>query len=430
MKIVIHVFDDRSVDIEELRNLVASVASQLKLTAKGIDVCVFPPTQITDIMTLQACCREADEAVKDGHIFFVDLCLASRDLSEKVLVSEHRRQIPDPDLVLDWSDSDLSRTAGGLLLAWHVLTTAGSQNLLVFASGQSSEDFTAERVAEMRGLMNGRNAAVPYNWARDNFARVSRERKEDYLKEKISVWLAHFFNPLERIHPKDSELWFSSVHPTMNHTFAHQGYDYIRTLVHYLSCALQVEENRVRAWYMSLGEQIKVELHEYVLCIVGASAACHNDDRAGRRLQWRHLPFLATASAPAPGSLILNDTICGNAASVLRPDAANCDGDLLKLLVGDAEGMNNGVLPHILVDDNTPTVSRLVSCTFENDGCAIEVDYDTTALETNFNECLAKQSEQNDHDSANALFRLQSFLQKHGVEVKVLPQKIIIKRVS
>ena len=422
MRLHLHVFEDQYVDCQQVVCATEAVSARLALQRKGINFQVAPITRVVSVTTLDSCVSEAKGLLTDGHILFVDLDLCGESLTVEQAVTAHDDVVPSQLALTRSPDAD-RRKAGGYLLAWCVLSAGGRCNLLVIASSQEAARPIHRKVAAIRESVPAHLESVPHMITPDSFAQLDDNGREYYIEEAVREWLQRHWCPLARIHPNGSEQWFGFPAPTMPHTFAGAAVspDYANEVKHYIACAMQLNDAVVHAWYDGLARLQRESLHEYLLCLVGSCAACHNARREGRRLQWRHMPLLAAASAPAPGpSMVIGaDILSSGSASILPVLDAAYDGELLHILVGDLGG-TTGVLPQLLTDKNDPLLSRFVRCSVVENGCDIVVDYDLESLKCTFEGSVATGTPPVEHDSAEALFRLHTFLGDHGGSVNVL----------
>src|SRR5258708_5415128 len=111
------VFENLLLTSADLQESVDAAEREHGLSHKGFRLEVPPPTQVTSLDSFLKCVDDAQGQQGEARIVFVDLNLLGPGLTEDVTLELYRNAVP-AKLHLDEDDST---TAGGFLLAWHVL---------------------------------------------------------------------------------------------------------------------------------------------------------------------------------------------------------------------------------------------------------------------------------------------------------------------
>ena len=228
---------------------------------------------------------------------------------------------------------------------------------------------------------------------------------------------------MARLHPNGSERWFaaaSPLHPVMSHNKPSTT-GYAESVSRYLAKVLQISPALACDEYTKLSESAKNDLHEYLMCVVGAETACHNPCHRGRRIKWHHFPLLAALCCPPLGKWIFDDSCFPwrFQDSILPVAKSDCDAELLELLIGDREGKEDGVLCMLLRDKKDSSKSNLIEpLRVQNGECRIRVAFDITRLKSNFDDGVSK-TQRPAHDCSGKLYELHTFLVQHGGAVIV-----------
>jgi hypothetical protein len=413
-------FEDKSTDENELRRGLKAAEQVVKLRDRGFTIVLDPVTEVTSNEAFVKCLNRAESATGKARIVCLDLDLTKTGLAMDHVNASYAEQ------GLDTADTD-DECAGGWLLARCVMRSGHPRQLLLFASERRAEDLIKKRARQIQATVP---SPSPFDVLPGGLR--SSETQPDYLVLAVEKWLRFYGHPLSRLHPRGCENWFvSSGYPRESNPFPHQwtarlpSYrTYVDFLEEYLAAVLQVPEFQSREFYAALDMAKKEQLHEYLKSLVGGCAACCVG--SGRRLEWRHLPVLAAACAPPPGSWVLSQELLEMDSRQILGGTGDQDKLFFRRLVGDYP--EKGWLQQLLASRTDEDVSVLESCMTVEDGCALKVKYETEALSVlakNFSGGVA-DGVRPAHDSSGILFDLHQFLQQFGGRVELGDKSILL----
>lgn len=412
---------------DDISAAIPTVEASYGLAARGITL-IPSVVQVTSKKTFLLNCESVAQQQSDPRIVIIDLDLCQKGLSTRVVSALHNATLPKH---LHFSDTDRDRQkAGGYLIAWHALASRSKQQIIVFGTGQATP---APIRTRMEAMQTSLGVSERYDFLDGGFDQL--QARTEYLKVAVGKWLTAFGSARERLFPVQAQTWFTtSLDVPHKHAHVTDHDRYRRAICEYLSRALQVNEDEVYGCWDRCTDVKKAGVHDYLKGFVGGCARAHVD--VGQRLQWKHIAFLAVASAPAPGKWIFDDNLFESGdEDILNADCVE-HSKFLDLLVGDTTGSKKGLLPQLLVHDENPKQTTLVDCTPANGSCTITVAFDVhngkpgrSSLAQNFDEAV-RQGRPSGHDVSDALYELHGFLVRcnAGVQIPTAKNAIILSR--
>ena len=434
MNLNLHFIEDSFLDGPELTHAAVTVGAKLNLASLGIDLICHAPRLIRS--DTASAMRSFEDCIifmqslndTEAHIIFLDLELVQYGLSVADAVTLHNSHLPLHLCITATADEDTKRKSAGYLLAWLALNCSSTFALLVYTSGAWSAGRIRAKTAEFRQAIGAQSDRVPHMIEDDSMSSAEPATKQRYLENALNEWLEIYWTPLARLHPKSSERWFTGSAPVdlvMQHNRP-ATHAYVQKISEYLSKTLQLPTSDVAGAYGALSDEQKDTLHEHLMCVVGAEAACHWGKGRGRRLKWQHLPLLAESCCPPPGHWIYGDPYFpwNSNTSLLPATVSDADPTLLAFLIGNREGTQRGLFEILLTDKRDRTKSRLDRIKVEDGACLIHVTFDTSRLAENYQEGV-RTSNRPRHDCSGSLWDLHSFLGKYGGKVTVTSKNLV-----